>query len=154
MPLALNLTECAGSDDCPEIKAGVRQIIAGGLEISIDTQRVKANGILVLLRPAEFRLLFFFMSHPERVHSRSQLVDQAWNRKVLVGVRTVDVHIRHLRAALEPFGLDGLIQTVHGSGYRFSGIRNSSEKRDDKPMQSTYAVLGNTVAHAPSAVLG
>lgn len=97
------------------------EVAAGGLELSVDTQRVKANGTDVLLGPTEFRILLFFMTNTERVHSRSQVLDQVWRKKVLVGERTVDVHIRRLRAALEPFGMDGLIQTVHGSGYRFSG---------------------------------
>lgn len=95
----------------------------GGLEISTDTHRVRAGGTHVLLRPAEFRLLLFFMLHAEQVCSRNQLLDEAWGGRVVIGKRTVDVHVRRLRAALEPFGLDGLIQTVHGSGYRFSDIR-------------------------------
>jgi len=68
----------------------------------------------------KFRLLHFFMTHAERVYSRTQLLDQVWGTQVFVEERTVDVHIRRLRAALEPAGMDGLIQTVRGSGYRFS----------------------------------
>jgi two-component system phosphate regulon response regulator PhoB len=64
--------------------------------------------------------LQFFMTHTERVYSRTQLLDQVWGTQVFVEERTVDVHIRRLRAALEPSGLDNLIQTVRGSGYRFS----------------------------------
>jgi two-component system phosphate regulon response regulator PhoB len=60
------------------------------------------------------------MTHPERVHTRAQLLDQVWGDHVFVEERTVDVHIRRLRAALEPSGLDALVQTVRGSGYRFS----------------------------------
>jgi two-component system phosphate regulon response regulator PhoB len=65
-------------------------------------------------------LLHFLMTHPERVHSRDQLLDQVWGDHVFVEERTVDVHIRRLRAALEASGLDRLVQTVRGSGYRFS----------------------------------
>lgn len=122
MSLALNITGCTEQHGYPDMKGG--QIAAAGLEISVDMHRVKANGTHILLRPTEFYLLFFFMTHAERVHSRTQLLDQVWSKKVLVGERTIDVHIRRLRAVLEPFGLDDLIQTVRGSGYRFSGIRN------------------------------
>lgn len=121
MSLALNMTGFMTPDSHPALNPAGRKIAAGGLEILVDAHRVKANGVYVPLRQAEFRLLFFFMTHAERAYSRSQLLDEVWSKKVLVGVRTVDVHIRRLRAALEPFGLDGLIQTVHGNGYRFSG---------------------------------
>ena len=67
----------------------------------------------------EFRMLHFFMTHPERVYSRAQLLDEVWGRQVFVEERTVDVHIRHLRQALEPVGLDGLLETVRSVGYRF-----------------------------------
>jgi two-component system, OmpR family, phosphate regulon response regulator PhoB len=71
------------------------------------------------LGPSEFRLLHFLMTHAERVHSRSQLLDQVWGDHVFVEERTVDVHIRRLRKALEPSGHDRLVETVRGSGYRF-----------------------------------
>jgi two-component system phosphate regulon response regulator PhoB len=74
----------------------------------------------VSLGPTEYRLLQFFMEHPERVYSRSQLLDRVWGGNVYVEERTVDVHIRRLRKALEPSGTDSLVQTVRGSGYRFS----------------------------------
>ncbi|MBI1174462.1 MAG: phosphate regulon transcriptional regulatory protein PhoB [Sideroxydans sp.] len=90
------------------------------LELSPSTHRVIAKGEQVELGPTEFRLLHFFMTHPERVYSRSQLLDQVWGDHVFVEERTVDVHIRRLRQVLEPSGLDGLVQTVRGSGYRFS----------------------------------
>ncbi len=96
------------------------RVSAGGLELSPDSHRVKANGQSVELGPTEFRLLHFFMTHAERVYSRTQLLDQVWGTQVFVEERTVDVHIRRLRASLEVTGLDGLIQTVRGSGYRFS----------------------------------
>jgi two-component system phosphate regulon response regulator PhoB len=95
-------------------------VTAGALELSPATHRVSAKGLTIELGPTEFRLLHFFMSHSERVHSRTQLLDQVWGTQAFVEERTVDVHIRRLRAALEPAGMDGLIQTVRGSGYRFS----------------------------------
>jgi two-component system phosphate regulon response regulator PhoB len=72
------------------------------------------------LGPTEYRLLEFFMSHPERVYSRGQLLDRVWGSNVYIEERTVDVHIRRLRKVLEPHGCDALIQTVRGAGYRFS----------------------------------
>jgi len=93
---------------------------AGGLELSPVTHRVNANGSNLDLGPTEFRLLHFFMTHIERVYSRAQLLDQVWGDHVFVEERTVDVHIRRLRQALEPSKLDNLVQTVRGSGYRFS----------------------------------
>jgi len=92
----------------------------GGLRLDPATHRVAADERAITLGPTEFRLLHFLMTHPERVHSRSQLLDQVWGDHVFVEERTVDVHVRRLRAALEPSGLDQLIQTVRGSGYRFS----------------------------------
>jgi len=95
-------------------------VTANGLELSSATHRVTAKGLSIEVGPTEFRLLHFFMTHAERVHSRAQLLDQVWGTQVFVEERTVDVHIRRLRVALEPAGMDGLIQTVRGSGYRFS----------------------------------
>ena len=92
----------------------------GGLRLDPATHRVAAGERTVNLGPTEFRLLHFLMTHPERVHSRAQLLDQVWGDHVFVEERTVDVHIRRLRGALEPTGLDGLVQTVRGSGYRIS----------------------------------
>jgi two-component system phosphate regulon response regulator PhoB len=74
----------------------------------------------VSLGPTEYRLLQFFMTHTKRVYSRGQLLDRVWGGNVYVEERTVDVHIRRLRKALEEFGMDRLIQTVRGTGYRFS----------------------------------
>jgi two-component system phosphate regulon response regulator PhoB len=96
------------------------RVAAGGLELSSTSHRVSAKGEGIELGPTEFRLLHFFMTHPERVYSRTQLLDQVWGTQVFVEERTVDVHIRRLRAALEPVEMDHLIQTVRGSGYRFS----------------------------------
>jgi two-component system phosphate regulon response regulator PhoB len=92
----------------------------GGLRLDPATHRLAADGNPVNLGPTEFRLLHFLMTHPERVHSRAQLLDQVWGDHVFVEERTVDVHIRRLRSALEPSKHDGLVQTVRGSGYRFS----------------------------------
>ena len=92
----------------------------GGLRLDPATHRLAAAGNPVTLGPTEFRLLHFLMTHPERVHSRAQLLDQVWGDHVFVEERTVDVHIRRLRCALEPSGHDSLVQTVRGSGYRFS----------------------------------
>ncbi|WP_263770875.1 phosphate regulon transcriptional regulator PhoB [Propionivibrio soli] len=91
-----------------------------GLRVDPITHRVYGNGRPLDLGPTEFRLLHFFMTHPERVHSRAMLLDQVWGDHIFVEERTVDVHIRRLRASLEPTGHDRLIQTVRGSGYRFS----------------------------------
>ena len=93
---------------------------AGGLKLDPTTHRVAAEGRALTLGPTEFRLLHFLMTHPERVHSRTQLLDQVWGDHVFVEERTVDVHIRRLRSALEPTGHERMIQTVRGSGYRFS----------------------------------
>jgi len=93
---------------------------AGGLRIDGAAHRVFAAGEPVAIGPTEYRLLHFFMTHPERVYTRSQLLDQVWGGNVYVEERTVDVHIRRLRKTLEPHALDGLIQTVRGAGYRFS----------------------------------
>lgn len=95
-------------------------VMIGGLRLDPLAHRVTAGEQTVNLGPTEFRLLHFLMTHPERVHSRAQLLDQVWGDHVFVEERTVDVHIRRLRAALEPFGQDGLVQTVRGSGYRLS----------------------------------
>ena len=95
-------------------------VAMGGLQLDPASHRVTGNGQLVELGPTEFRLLHFLMTHPERVHSRTQLLDQVWGDHVFVEERTVDVHIRRLRKALEPSELDRLVQTVRGTGYRFS----------------------------------
>ena len=91
-----------------------------GLLLDPSTHRVTGNGVHVVLGPTEFRLLHFFMSNAERVHSRSQLLDKVWGDRVFVEDRTVDVHIRRLRNSLTESGHEELIQTVRGSGYRFS----------------------------------
>ncbi|SHH28543.1 two-component system, OmpR family, phosphate regulon response regulator PhoB [Hydrocarboniphaga daqingensis] len=91
-----------------------------GLEVNAASQRVTARGEPVKLGPTEYRLLHFFLSHQDRVYTREQVLDRVWGQSVYVEERTVDVHIRRLRKALEPHGFDGMIQTVRGTGYRFS----------------------------------
>lgn len=91
-----------------------------GLSLDAASERVSAADKPVHLGPTEFRLLRFFMTNPERVYSREQMLDRVWGQNVYVDERTVDVHIRRLRKALAPHGFDGFVQTVRGSGYRFS----------------------------------
>jgi two-component system phosphate regulon response regulator PhoB len=91
-----------------------------GLVLDQKSFRTTVNGQLIELGPTEFRLLRYFMSHRDRVFTRSQLLDAVWGANVYIEERTVDVHIRRLRKALEPFNKAHLIQTVRGAGYRFS----------------------------------
>ena len=95
-------------------------IEVGGLRLDPVTHRVTGNGKVLDLGPTEFRLLHYLMSNPERVHSRSQVLDRVWGDRVFVEDRTVDVHIRRLRLALTDSGHEDMIQTVRGVGYRFS----------------------------------
>ncbi|MCP5360582.1 MAG: phosphate regulon transcriptional regulator PhoB [Sinobacteraceae bacterium] len=96
------------------------QLEYDGLRLDRASHRVMAGERSVVLGPTEYRMLEFFMTHPERVYSREQLLDRVWGGNVYVEQRTIDVHIRRLRKALEEFGYDRLIQTVRGAGYRFS----------------------------------
>lgn len=91
-----------------------------GLVLDETSHRVTGNQTVLELGPTEFKLLQFLMSHPERVYSRTQLLDNVWGNDVYVEERTVDVHIRRLRKALEKSNHDRMIQTVRGAGYRFS----------------------------------
>ncbi|GLS82953.1 phosphate regulon transcriptional regulator PhoB [Paraferrimonas haliotis] len=91
-----------------------------GLVLDPVSHRVSANEQMLDMGPTEFRLLHFFMTHPERVYSREQLLNNVWGTNVYVEDRTVDVHIRRLRKAIEHSGHDRMIQTVRGAGYRFS----------------------------------
>ena len=95
-------------------------LAAGALRLDPATHRVTVEDRTIALGPTEFRLLRFLLARPERVHSRTQLLDQVWGDHVYIEERTVDVHIRRLRRALEPFGQDALIETVRGSGYRLA----------------------------------
>jgi two-component system phosphate regulon response regulator PhoB len=91
-----------------------------GLKLDPATHRVTGRSKDLAMGPTEFRLLHFFMTHPERVYTRTQLLDHVWGDHVFIEERTVDVHIRRLRAALTKSGQQGYVQTVRGSGYRFS----------------------------------
>jgi two-component system phosphate regulon response regulator PhoB len=101
----------------PEVTADAVEV--AGLRLDPGSRRVTSHAQPVHLGPTEFRLLHFLMTHPERVFSRAQLLDQVWGDHVFVEERTVDVHVRRLRKALEPAGHDRLIETVRGAGYRF-----------------------------------
>ena len=107
-------------------EASQEPLQAGALKLDPLTHRVTVGEHAVLLGPTEFRLLKFLLARPERVHSRSQLLDQVWGDHVYIEERTIDVHIRRLRLALAPFGADALIETVRGSGYRLALPRNAS----------------------------
>ena len=110
-------------DACLRRPANVFQsqvISAGGITIDDAGHRVTAGGTSILLAPREYRLLLFLLSNQDRVFSRKQLLVHVWDQDVSVGPRTVDVHVRRLRSVLEPHGYDSYLQTVRGSGYRFS----------------------------------
>jgi two-component system phosphate regulon response regulator PhoB len=104
----------AGGDSSETIR------VDGRLEMDLVQHRVLANKQPIPVGPTEFKLLHFFLTHQERVYSRAQLLDLVWGRNVYIEERTVDVHIRRLRKALEPHSLENLVQTVRGVGYRFS----------------------------------
>jgi len=102
----------------PELTEDLLKI--NGLELNPVSHRVSGNNKPLEMGPTEFRLLHFFMSNPERVYSRSQLLDKVWGSQIIIEDRTVDVHIRRLRNILTQSQHEGLIQTVRGSGYRLS----------------------------------
>lgn len=106
------LRRAGGGDETP--------VTIGPLTLEPSSHRVRVGKDKIELGPTEYRLLQFFMQHPERVYAREQLLDRVWGRNVYIDDRTVDVHIRRLRKALEPHQAAGLIQTVRGAGYRFS----------------------------------
>ncbi len=95
-------------------------LVLEGLQLNPANFRITANGVPLLLRPIEFRLLQFLMENPEQVHSRSAILQQVWDSKIVVGKRTIDVHIRHLRIVLQPFAMDAWIKTHPTWGYSFS----------------------------------
>ena len=99
---------------------GQPQIVMGDLVLDTEQHRLSINERPVEVSPTEFRLMHFFMTHPNKVYSRSQLLDQVWGRSVYIEERTIDVHIRRLRKILEEFGREDVVQTVRGFGYRFS----------------------------------
>jgi two-component system, OmpR family, phosphate regulon response regulator PhoB len=96
------------------------KVEAGQLALDPETYRITSGEQEIHMGPTEFKLLHFFMTHPERVYSRIQLLDHVWGDHVFIEERTVDVHIRRLRAALEEAGHDAMVQTVRGVGYRFT----------------------------------
>ncbi|EAS40873.1 phosphate regulon transcriptional regulatory protein PhoB [Photobacterium profundum] len=111
------------------LKAVMRRVSPTSLDDVIDVQglkldpvshRVTTNDEPLDMGPTEFKMLHFFMTHQERVYSREQLLNNVWGTNVYVEDRTVDVHIRRLRKALEAGGHDKMVQTVRGAGYRFS----------------------------------
>jgi len=104
-------------------EAALEPLQAGPVRLDPSTHRVTVGDREVAIGPTEFRLLRFFLARPERVHTRTQLLDQVWGDQVVIEDRTVDVHIRRLRLALEPFGQDGMIETVRGAGYRLAAPR-------------------------------
>ena len=104
-------------------EAAQEPLSAGALTLDPTTHRITVGGEPVHLGPTEFRLLRYFLARPERVHSRTQVLDQVWGDHVFIEERTVDVHIRRLRLALQPYGQDKLIETVRGSGYRLAAPR-------------------------------
>ena len=111
-------------------EAAQEVLVAGRVTLDPIAHRVTIGGTEIALGPTEFRLLRFFMARPERVHSRTQLLDLVWGDHVYIEERTIDVHVRRLRVALEPFGADRMIETVRGSGYRLvpAAVRPASER--------------------------
>ena len=103
----------SGADHDETVSSGVLRLDSAG-------HRVSANGNEIKLGPTEYRLLKFLITHPDRVYSRSQLLDRVWGANVYVEERTVDVHVRRLRKALAAEAADDYVQTVRGAGYRFS----------------------------------
>lgn len=97
------------------------KIEMGGIALDIEQHRVSIGEAELAVSPTEYRLLEFFLTHPDKVYSRAQLLDQVWGRNTYIEERTVDVHIRRLRKILGEHDREELIQTVRGFGYRFSG---------------------------------
>ncbi len=107
-------------EDAGQPTAEEATVSAGGVTIDPVGHWVIVNGDYITLSPREFDLLFFLISNRDRVYSREQLLSHVWRQVDSVGLRTVDVHVRRLRSALEPYRKDVYIQTVRGAGYRFS----------------------------------
>ena len=105
---------------------GDKPIEIGRLSLDPKGKRFMVDDKIIEMGPTEYRLLAFFMSHPERAYTRAQLLDQVWGGNVYIEDRTIDVHIRRLRKLLQPYDCHTLIQTVRGTGYRFSSLIESS----------------------------
>ncbi|MFZ2844137.1 phosphate regulon transcriptional regulator PhoB [Psychrobacter sp.] len=105
---------------------GDKPIEIGKLSLDPKGKRFMVDDKIIEMGPTEYRLLAFFMSHPERAYTRAQLLDQVWGGNVYIEDRTIDVHIRRLRKLLQPYDCHTLIQTVRGTGYRFSSLIESS----------------------------
>ena len=97
-------------------------LMVSDISLDVGKHRITIAGKAVDVSPTEFKLMYFFMTHQDKVYSRTQLLDQVWGRSVYVEERTVDVHIRRLRKILNKYDRDELIQTVRGFGYRFSVV--------------------------------
>jgi two-component system phosphate regulon response regulator PhoB len=100
--------------------SGGGQIVLGDMTLDAEQHRLSIGERQLEVSPTEFRLMQFFMMHPDKVYTRTQLLDQVWGRSVYIEERTVDVHIRRLRKILAEYGREELLQTVRGFGYRFS----------------------------------
>jgi two-component system phosphate regulon response regulator PhoB len=122
LPIIMLTARCDEGDRLKGFEAGADDYIGKPFSVRLDpvSHRVSADGRPVKVGPTEFRMLYFFMDNPERVFTRSQILDKVWGNNVYLEERTVDVHIRRLRKALQPHGYAGYVQTVHGTGYRFS----------------------------------
>lgn len=99
---------------------GASSIVLGDLTLDTEQHRLSVGDKQLEVSPTEFRLMHFFMTHPDKVYSRTQLLDQVWGRSVYIEERTIDVHIRRLRKILSEYNREELVQTVRGFGYRFS----------------------------------
>lgn len=97
-----------------------KTIQKGILALDPENNELKINGDTVKIAQTEFRLLHYLMRKPDRLHSRAQLLDQVWGQSAFIEERTVDVHILRLRKLLKPYGVDNMVQTIRGAGYRFS----------------------------------
>lgn len=114
------------------------QISQGDLVLDVAQHRLTIGEKQLEVSPTEFRLMSFFMTHPDKVYSRTQLLDQVWGRSVYIEERTVDVHIRRLRKILAEYGREDLVQTVRGFGYRFSLIETASPVSHVNSISATH----------------
>ncbi|UOG91379.1 MAG: phosphate regulon transcriptional regulator PhoB [Candidatus Thiothrix sulfatifontis] len=104
-----------------------RVINAGRLQLNQNAHQLRIDGTPVHLGTTEYRLLEFFMQHPEKVYSRAQLLDFVWGQNTYIEERTVDVHVLRLRKTLKTYAADNVIQTVRGAGYLFSAVESTGD---------------------------